>query len=505
MFSSELKMDFDKIPVSQNFNIRLLIRISAESDSISERPQLNLGIVLDRSGSMEGNKLSYVKMAASNLISRLAENDICSVTVFDDRIDVLTEPVHAGDIHNYDSITAGIEARGNTCLSGGFQKGFDLVGKNITGNNISRILLLTDGLANKGVTDTDALSGLSGSFMAKSVTTTTIGVGNNYDEVLMGAIAHSGGGNTYFIENPDDAPGIFQEELGYLISIAATDVSVVFTPKVRGLKVSQLNNYRQNGTNSYEIGDIYSGQGKILILETEIPPQHEQGSIDLADIRINYRDVNKDGMPLETVEKTAVISVVSAGEFSLQQAGHDVTLNAALLYIADIKSRMMKLANQGKFKEASETASATVTGLEALGIKDTVLDNEIQDLKIRAKGFDERGEKYYSPREKKRMYYESEMVLKNSLPQYDSMKSRRKEDLILKNQGRKYKNGDILEAVVLRNETPYVIVNLLDKRYDNEFRFKYSAGLPEGETVQVSVAECSNNSIVKILFIRWLR
>ena len=116
-----------------------------------------------------------------------------------------------------------LEPGGSTNLSGGWLKGLEELRR--ADDGVRRVVLLTDGQANQGVTDHAQLVALAAGTKAQAATT-TIGLGDGFDEDLLTAIADGSGGATYFAATPDDAPGIFAEEFtGLTTLVAQTSVS----------------------------------------------------------------------------------------------------------------------------------------------------------------------------------------------------------------------------------------------------------------------------------------
>jgi Ca-activated chloride channel family protein len=153
------------------------------------------------------------------------------------------------------------------------------------------VLLLTDGQANAGSTDPQHLTALCAAAHRSGVaTTTTVGFGADYDEALLRAMADAGGGNTYYIERPDQAPGVFEEEIEGLLSLAAQNVAI----EVRPVDAVQLTTVWHDypafaipGGRRIEIGDIYAREPRSLILEFLVPALGDQPEMNIASLRVS--------------------------------------------------------------------------------------------------------------------------------------------------------------------------------------------------------------------------
>src|SRR6478752_6448249 len=163
--------------------VGMLVTLSA--DAPTQRPPINVALVLDRSGSMSGTPLAAAREAAARFASFLTGHDRLSIVAFDDQVRTIFGPVQAG---------------GSTNLSGGWLKGRKLVEKDLV-EGTNRVVLLTDGQANVGVIDPAKLVGLAQAGVAKGVSTTCIGFGAGFNEDLLEPMASAGAGNYWYVES----------------------------------------------------------------------------------------------------------------------------------------------------------------------------------------------------------------------------------------------------------------------------------------------------------------
>ena len=208
------------------------------------RPRVNVAFVLDRSGSMAGQKIDLAKDAIREGIERLAATDRFAVVVYDDRIEV----VSAGRIADPDARRAcmralrPIDARGTTNLGEGWLRGAEQVASALDSEAVNRVLLLTDGLANVGMTDPAELTRHAVELRARGVATSTFGVGEDFNERLLGAMADAGGGVYRFIGRAEQIPELIRSEVGELLEVTARAVTLrIACPE--GFRVEPLSSF----------------------------------------------------------------------------------------------------------------------------------------------------------------------------------------------------------------------------------------------------------------------
>lgn len=258
--------------------VRVLLTLTGEVPAGSARPPIGLSLVLDRSGSMHGLPLESVREAAARVVERLHPQDVVGAVAFDGQVEEIgaVAPVlrHGG----LASLLRVLEPRGSTNLSGGWLRGRQQMADAaalLTGPGSSRrVVLLTDGHANEGITDPALLIGLARTAREQGITTTTVGVGDGYDDTLLRAMADAGGGNAWYIERPDQSQDVFAEELGNLLSVAAQSVSATLTlePAVEMLMVHSDWPVSPHGASiRFDLGDLYASEPKPVLFELLVP------------------------------------------------------------------------------------------------------------------------------------------------------------------------------------------------------------------------------------------
>jgi Ca-activated chloride channel homolog len=254
-----------------------VVEITApRAEATLKRPRVNVAFVLDRSGSMSGrSKFSLAREALRQGIERLASDDRFSVVVYDNEVDVIVPGRAATGDAKRDANRAleGIEPRGNTDLAGGWLRGAEQVAQALDRDAVNRVLLLTDGLANEGITEPREIERHARELRVRGVSTSTFGVGEDFNEELLGGMADAGGGQYRFIGRAEEIPGLIASEVGELLEITARGAEL----RVRGpegLRLDCLSPHpleRGSRESVIHLGDMVSDQVVRLVLAFGMP------------------------------------------------------------------------------------------------------------------------------------------------------------------------------------------------------------------------------------------
>lgn len=280
-----------ELALSQSgYTVRALLRFRGRAPSDSSRVPLNLALVLDRSGSMAGEPLAAAREAAAFLVRRLAPEDRVAVVAFDHEIETIAQPATGEAQAHLARRLETIEPGGSTNLSGGWLRGRELIAGAVDEGTASRVILLTDGHANAGITDHGTLAELCARAKRDGVVTTTIGFGAGYDERLLRGMSDAGGGSTYYIEHTDQATGVFEEEIEGLLTLAAQNLAVEVRPSSAVRLVAVHNDYPHSGFADgfrVELGDLYAREPKSLLVELFVPGLEEREETPVAEITVH--------------------------------------------------------------------------------------------------------------------------------------------------------------------------------------------------------------------------
>ncbi|HEY6952449.1 MAG TPA: VWA domain-containing protein [Bacteroidota bacterium] len=332
---------------------------------IPHRRPLNLSVVLDRSGSMgDERKIEYAKKALTRLVDQLDAEDILSIVIYDDVVEVLREARRVGnDRSSIQRLVENIYPRGSTNLGGGMVQGLRQVEHHLRSDCINRVVLLSDGLANQGITDPYELNTIARQYRAKRISLTTMGVGLDYNENLMVGLAENGGGNYYFIESPNSLASILNKEFNMLSTVVAQNASIELTlgRNVTVRDVIGCDYHLQSDRYVVPVGDLSSNECRDFTVELLVPPG--TGSLTVATGVLRYDSEQKwgDGFP------TFTASVCYTKDVALIEKERDLKVQAKADIAVSTRTvdHAMKALDEGRAAEAAQDLETANRALSA--------------------------------------------------------------------------------------------------------------------------------------------
>jgi len=427
-----VEIDRPVVVRGDNDPIFVLVRFEARDllpQERDDRPPLNLALVLDRSGSMEDRgKIEYLKQAAKMAVDRLGASDHLAVVEYDDRITVMWPSQRVESVFPIKRLIDQLSPRGSTNLVGGMMQGADEVqnrmGKIDAENTINRVLLLSDGLANEGVTEPAQIRRLVRGAKANGVRISTMGLGRDYDEDLMQAIAESAGGNYYFIEHPNQMARIFEQELNTLFTTIAKDVRFEFTPAdgVSDVQVISFGDVDDSGSTRFDIENFYGGESRTLLLRLEADSDvfdRPGGTVDLGDIGFSYKNVETGER--QTFEADIQVEITDDRSLAEAAKNHEVIVEANLFEVErqhkeaialyesgnmdDAKARLASLETEMRSRNATLKDARLANKIEALSVEQVQMEEAAQDADIRSSYLKNTKQRLYKAQQGKRALY----------------------------------------------------------------------------------------------------
>lgn len=368
---------------NRSATVDVLIRISPPEIALTpERPPLNLGIVIDRSGSMSGSKIEYAKKAACYAVENLLPSDRISLTLFDTDVETPIPSTLATDKAKILAKIRQISVGSSTALHAGWVEGGIQVGQYLNPEHINRVVLLSDGLANVGETRHDAIATDVHGLSQRGISTSTLGVGNDYDEDLLEAMARSGDGNFYHIESPDQLPTIFENELMGLSATLGRQVRLQMKPQNGVVVKDVLNDFDTTGEGDYKLPNLVVASPLNVVVRLQIPAMTQ--ATDLCQIRLAWDDPNQsERQRLEVMLQIPVVSVEQLSDFP---ANPDVQEQLALLMAARARKEAIERADQGDYAGASESLQSARVAMFSMPMSPAMVE-EVDAMADLSEGF----------------------------------------------------------------------------------------------------------------------
>jgi len=334
---------------------RAFLRVSLRGirpPAADERTPVNVALVIDRSGSMQGAKIEDAREAALLALDLLEPQDTISVVAFNHEVEVLLPATSADDLPNLRRMISRLSAGGRTALHGGVEAGIGETMTFLDPYKVNRVILISDGLANVGPTAPDQIAALGRDAAREGISITTIGLGLGYNEDLMTRLALNSDGNHAFVEHPDDLVDIFNKEFGDVFSVVGhgAEVEINFPNGIRPLRTLGRPAKIEDQRVRFDLQQIHGGQEKYLLVEVEVDAGAARSDLGAADVTARYTD-NR------TKQKTALTTSVglafSDDRQKIEASRDKEVLSAATVQIATERSeKAVKLRDSGKVEEA---------------------------------------------------------------------------------------------------------------------------------------------------------
>ncbi|MCU0293630.1 MAG: VWA domain-containing protein [Thermoanaerobaculaceae bacterium] len=349
------------------------------------RAPLNLAVVVDRSGSMDGEKLNAVKLALSRLVDKLDPRDRLAIVLFDDRVDLLLESTLVENPEAIKARISDIYARGSTDMASGLRSGYAQVALNGGVEGVmDRVMVFSDAMVNTGDTGTETFIGLANDNAQRGVGLTVFGVGIDLNQELVLAISKLRGGNYFYLKDAAKIASVFDVDFDFLVTPLAYDLKFRLEPKA-GFRIGQVYGYSawQTGSSSVEINVatvfLSRNHGAIVArLEVE-GSTWPLGKPPLAELSLQYE--SRAGELVSDAITAAYGADEALRDTTVFYSQRAVRKTVALVNTAVGEKRSCELFWQGSRAEARDLLQETVDLLvaEAAEIEDAELTGEAAD------------------------------------------------------------------------------------------------------------------------------
>jgi Ca-activated chloride channel homolog len=382
------RLDRSLIPAGKSSTRYLLVRLTAPQASAREgRSPVNVSLVLDRSGSMhDDRKFTLAREAVDQALRMLRARDCFSLVVYDDRVDVLAQSTLATEGAKQRALEAlePVEPRGATDLGAGWLRGCEQVASHLVReDDVSRCLLLTDGLANRGIQDRSELAVHAAELYSRGVATSTFGVGADVDERLLRDMAHEGGGNFYFIEGPTQIPGILTSELGEAIEVTVRNavLEVTLPRDADAEPLSRFRHRRAHGDNELrvELGHLVSEQQMMIVVKLTLPRGHVGMKTSIG--------LTLTGRGLTSTAAECTFTYATDADDEAQPRDREVDREVAKLYAARARAEALEANRAGDFRAAATKLSRVAGNIAGYAGDDSVLQQVVADLQAHVPEF----------------------------------------------------------------------------------------------------------------------
>ncbi len=348
-------VDLDRDLLTAGTTQTAVIRVNLEArlpEDRMERPPVNLVLVLDRSGSMSGDKIAKAREAAIEALRRLNGRDRFALVAYDHQVETLVPSQSAANTAWIEERIRRIQPGGNTALFSAVSQGAAEVRRHLGRGYINRIVLLSDGLANVGPSNPSDLGRLGAALLKEGISVTTVGVGTGYNEDLMAQLADRSDGNHYFVADSRDLPRIFAAELGDVLSTVARRVVIeIDCPDgIRPLRIIGREGRILNNRVELRMNQLYGGQNKYALVEVEVPAGRPEQVITLGQVRCSYENALTSK---NEQSETQIVARYSADRDKVKKSidtavQKDVIANE----IAEARDKALDLYNAGRKDEA---------------------------------------------------------------------------------------------------------------------------------------------------------
>lgn len=358
------------------------------------RPPMDLAVVIDTSGSMAGAKIENARNAATTLVKSLKDGDIVSLDTFSDNAKTLipSTRINAESRASVLKAIAGLTPTGSTNMFDGLTLGEGQLAGAPQTHTVRRVVMISDGIANVGPSSPDTLGSIAERGLKNRAQVTSLGVGNDYDEKTLNALAVKSSGRLYHLTEPKEMASILKGELDLLNATLASDAFVEVTP-APGVQLVGADGIRADwagdGALRIPLGALHSGQHREALVRVRLtdPESFTGQSHPLASVRLRFRDAQDSGVERmqEVIARTQLTTDSNAVATSKNSRTQAIV---AIQETAKIEMAAAQRFNDGRFDDADKELAVAEETLaqQAQVVKDAAGQHRIAEAQKKVAG-----------------------------------------------------------------------------------------------------------------------
>lgn len=352
------------VPAGTSSEVVARLRIATVTPRGLHRPPINLALVVDTSGSMDGQPIEDARAATAALLDAMHEGDRLAVVAFHSQTEVVlpSTRIDGGRVEELRERVSALRATGTTDLAGGLRAGLEEVIRNFEPQGINRVVLLSDGVPNDAAT----IEPLAQAAGERGIAITALGLGTEYDETLLAAIAQRSGGRFHYVEESSAVARVFEHEVLRMRHVLARNLAIDLRPGP-GVRVTSVVGQPQvsmDGSVRVSLGDLAEGESRDVIVRLQADGRRSGAMVELMDAVLTFDDAVADAGRLERRVFLGARATMDEGELA---AGRDesVERDAARMTAAAVTVEAIRLARGGELEQARAILAQAAVRAEA--------------------------------------------------------------------------------------------------------------------------------------------
>ncbi len=359
--------------------LEVLVRVQAPdapTEAQATTTPKRLALVVDCSGSMDGHPLTEALRCVTHIADSMTPADALSVVVYDDKVNVLLPLAAMTTPTRVRQVVAHVVSGGMTDLFAGWDAGVKQLEGGVA-STISRVILLSDGQANQGLCEQSEIEKHCSALLARGVSTTTVGLGNGFNEDLMIAMARAGGGQQYYGQTAEDLFDSFDEEFQLLHALCLRQIDLQLIP-APGVIIEPLGMVKKNADGSYHLSDLAWGSESWMMLRLHVSPSAVGSTRAL--LAASIKAITLDGQPVTAHAQMLSLPAVEVAAFAALTPDQAVLDRLQEVEFAQASQELHTLVQQGEILVARKL----LKDLEKRFAQHPWLQDKLQRLRVLA-------------------------------------------------------------------------------------------------------------------------